>query len=211
MRNFLLAILLLGAPAANAAEPAVLVVGDSLSAGYGMAREASWVSLLEERLEQEDYGYRVVNASISGDTTEGGLGRLPRALDRHDPDIVLIELGGNDGLRGFPLGLVRRNLEAMIELSEEAGARVVLVGMQLPPNYGPAYTSAFRDIYPELADEHDIALIPFLLEEVALDPSLMLDDGIHPSAAAQEKLLDNVWAVLEPELAALGGAAAAGQ
>lgn len=204
-RNLLLAILLFGAAAANAASPAVLIVGDSLSAGYGIAREASWVTLLGERLEREDYEYRVVNASISGDTTQGGLQRLPRALEKHDPAIVLIELGGNDGLRGFPLALVKRNLASMIELSQAAGAHVVLAGMQLPPNYGAPYTRDFRDIYRALAEEHDIALVPFLLEDVALDTDLMMSDGIHPNAAAQKKLLDNVWAVLEPELETLAG------
>ncbi|CAN5181524.1 arylesterase [soil metagenome] len=190
---------MLGA-AVTAAEPTVLIVGDSLSAGYGIAKEASWVTLLEERLEREGYGYRVVNASISGDTTEGGLQRLPRALEKHEPAVVIIELGGNDGLRGFPLALIRRNLEAMIELSCDTGARVVLAGMRLPPNYGPAYTAGFQDIYRALAEKYDVALVPFLLEGVALEPALMLADGIHPNAKAQQKLLDNIWTELEPEL-----------
>jgi acyl-CoA thioesterase-1 len=203
LHNFVLAILLLGAAAANAAQPTLLIVGDSLSAGYGIEKEASWVTLLEKRLAREGYGYRIVNASISGDTTQGGLERLPRALEVHAPELVLIELGGNDGLRGFPLALLRRNLVAMIEMSREAGARVVLAGMQLPPNYGPEYTRGFRDLYRALAEEHGVALVPFLLEDVALDRRLMQVDGIHPNEAAQEKMLDNVWPVLEPELAAL--------
>jgi acyl-CoA thioesterase-1 len=203
LHNFVLAILLLGAAAANAAQPTLLIVGDSLSAGYGIEKEASWVTLLEKRLAREGYGYRIVNASISGDTTQGGLERLPRALEVHAPELVLIELGGNDGLRGFPLALLRRNLAAMIEMSRDAGARVVLAGMQLPPNYGPDYTRGFRDLYRELAAEHGVALVPFLLEDVALDRRLMQVDGIHPNEAAQEKMLDNVWPVLEPELAAL--------
>ncbi|HUO81272.1 MAG TPA: arylesterase [Gammaproteobacteria bacterium] len=203
LHNFVLAILLLGAAAANAAQPTLLIVGDSLSAGFGIAKEASWVTLLEKRLAREGYGYRIVNASISGDTTQGGLERLPRALELHAPGLVLIELGGNDGLRGFPLALLRRNLAAMIEMSRDAGARVVLAGMQLPPNYGPEYTRGFRDVYRRLAEQHGVALVPFLLEDVALDRRLMQADGIHPNEAAQEKLLDNIWPVLEPELAAL--------
>ena len=203
LHNFVLAILLLGAAAANAAQPTLLIVGDSLSAGYGIEKEASWVTLLEKRLAREGYGYRIVNASISGDTTQGGLERLPRALEVHAPELVLIELGGNDGLRGFPLALLRRNLVAMIEMSRDAGARVVLAGMQLPPNYGPEYTRGFRDLYRELAAEHGVALVPFLLEDVALDRRLMQVDGIHPNEAAQQKMLDNVWPVLEAELAAL--------
>jgi len=178
----------------------MLIVGDSLSAGFGIETEESWVSLLQNRLESEGYGYHVVNASISGDTTTGGLRRLPRALDQYSPDIVIIELGGNDGLRGTPVSLIQSNLAAMIRQSLAAGARVVLTGMQIPSNYGTAYTEAFAGIYSELADQYEIILVSRFLQEVALDPSLMQPDGIHPNAAGQPVLLEKVWGVLEPEL-----------
>ena len=178
----------------------MLVIGDSLSAGYGIDAEQSWVALLQNRLDSEGYGYRVVNASISGDTTTGGLRRLPRALEQHRPDIVLIELGGNDGLRGTPVRLVEKNLAAMIEKSLDTGARVILAGIQIPPNYGDAYAGAFADVYPELASRYDVALIGFFMKNVAFNPSMMQPDGIHPNADGQPELLNNVWAVLESEL-----------
>ncbi|RMF96438.1 MAG: arylesterase [Gammaproteobacteria bacterium] len=182
------------------AERSILVLGDSLSAGYGVPLEQGWVALLQDRLDAEGYEYRVVNASITGDTTSGGLRRLPRALDTHRPDIVIIELGGNDGLRGTPLQVTRENLRRMIELCRERGAQVVLAGIQLPPNYGARYTEAFARIYRELAGEYGAELIPFFMEGVALDPQMMQADGIHPNAAAQRRLLDNAWAALEPLL-----------
>jgi len=175
----------------------ILIVGDSLSAGYGIDEKQSWVMLLQGRLDDEGYGYRVVNASISGDTTGGGLRRLPRALDQHDPGIVLIELGGNDGLRGTPIHVIHNNLGSMIELAQETGARVILAGMEMPPNYGIAYTEGFSGIYPELAENHDAALIGFFMKNVALNPDLMQPDGIHPNADGQPILLDNVWPVLK--------------
>ena len=181
---------------ASADARVILVVGDSLSAGYYMPLEQAWPSLLEQRLAGNGHPYRVANASITGDTTQGGLARLPRLLDLHDPDIVIIELGGNDGLRGIGIDVTRRNLAGMIEASQAAGATVVLTGIMLPPNYGPTYTERFQAIYPELAEQYDLLLVPFLLEGIALDPDLMLDDGIHPNAAAQPRLLDNVWPVL---------------
>lgn len=201
----ILVLVLAALPGAWQAAPAetartVLVIGDSLSAGYGMAREESWVALLEKRLAEEGYGYAVVNASITGDTTTGGLRRLPRLLERHRPSIVLIELGGNDGLRATPIAVIRDNLGRMIELSREAGAKVVLAGMQIPGNYGSAYTEAFAETYPALAEEHDAGLIEFFLEGVALDPALFLDDQIHPGPAAQARLLDNVWDELQHHL-----------
>ena len=178
----------------------ILVVGDSLSAGYGIAEEESWVYLLQDRLNAKGYGYEVVNASISGDTTSGGLRRLPRALEKHEPSIVLIELGGNDGLQGRPAPMIRDNLAAMIELSQDAGAQVILAGMLMPPNYGQAYTDAFEANYRELASEYDTALIAFFMKNVALNPRLMQPDQIHPNAEGQPYLLDNVWDILEPLL-----------
>ena len=178
----------------------VLVVGDSLSAGHGIAQEESWVALLGERLCSEGYGYAVVNASITGDTTTGGLRRLPRALKLHQPAVVIIELGGNDGLRGTPIAVMRSNLTQMIELSQAAGAHVVLAGMQIPTNYGGPYTRDFAAVYPELATKYGTGLIGFFLDGIALDIALFQADGIHPTAEAQKILLDNVWPVLEPKL-----------
>lgn len=187
--------------AANGLGRTVLVVGDSLSAGHGIGQEESWVALLGERLLTEGYGYGVVNASITGDTTTGGLKRLPRALKVHRPMVVIIELGANDGLRGTPIEVMRGNLSQMIELSEAAGAQVVLAGMQIPTNYGGPYTRAFAAVYPELARKYDTGLIDFLLDDIALNIELFQADGIHPTAAAQKILLANVWPVLEPMLA----------
>ena len=187
-----------GSCLASSQDRSILVVGDSLSAGYGVPLDLGWVALLQERLVEEGYGYRVVNASISGDTTGGGLRRLPRALDTHRPDIVIIELGGNDGLRGLPLSDVRENFEQMITLSQQAGAQVVLAGMQMPPNYGALYTDEFSAMYPDLAGRFDLPLVGFFMENVALDPAMMQADGIHPNEAGQPKLLDNIWPVLEP-------------
>lgn len=187
--------------------PSILVLGDSLSAAYGITEEESWVALMRDRLVAEGYGYHVLNASISGDTTSGGLRRLVRALEQHSPALVIIELGGNDGLRGTPVRTIRQNLAGMIEHSLEAGARVVLAGMMLPPNLGP-YADAFARIYPELAAEYGVALIGFFLEGIALDRSLMQPDGIHPTAEAQPLVLENVWPVLEPELRELARAPA---
>lgn len=179
---------------ANAASSTILIMGDSLSAAYGIQREAGWVSLLRDRLGDD---INVINASISGETTSGGATRLPEQLAQHQPDIVVIELGGNDGLRGLPPQQMRANLARMIEASQAAGAEVLLLGIQVPPNYGQAYSDAFRRVYGELADEHDVPLVPFLLENIALDESLMQDDGIHPTAEAQSRILDNVWPMLK--------------
>jgi acyl-CoA thioesterase-1 len=175
-------------------------MGDSLSAGFGIGQDESWVALLRKRLNDQGYGYTVVNASISGDTTTSGLRRLPRALETHRPAVVIIELGGNDGLRATPLATVRDNLDRMIRLSREAGAEVVLAGMQIPTNYGAGYTEGFARIYPELARNHDVSLVEFFLDGVALDQNLFLPDGIHPNAEAQPRLLDNVWPALEQAL-----------
>jgi acyl-CoA thioesterase-1 len=156
--------------------------------------------MLEDRLQAEGYGYQVVNASIAGDTSAGGLARLPRLLETHDPTLVVIELGGNDGLRGQPVTILRDNLSKMIELSRQSGADVVLAGIQIPPNYGPTYTQALAAVYPELAQRFDAPLIEFLLEDVALNPELMQPDGIHPNAAGQKIVFANVWRVLSPLL-----------
>lgn len=201
----MLGILWAAAPSYAAApdetdRPVILVVGDSLSAGYGMAADATWVALLQRRLAQQGYGYRVVNASISGDTTGGALSRLPRALELHRPAIVILELGGNDGLRGLPLKQVRANFEAMLAKIKAAGAEPVLIGMRIPTNYGPEYADAFHALYGEIAREHGAAHLDFFLEGVALDPEFMQPDGIHPTAEAQPVLLDNIWPILEPLL-----------
>jgi acyl-CoA thioesterase-1 len=196
----LLNLLLWLSPQVHADQRAILVLGDSLSAGYAMRLEQAWPSLLEKRLASNGHQYRVVNSSISGETTQGALARLPRLLSLHEPDIVIIELGGNDGLRGISIDVTRQNFIRMIEASRAAGARVVLTGIMLPPNYGQTYTERFKSIYTELADSYNLPLVPFLLDGVALDPALMLEDGIHPNATAQPRLLDNVWPILAPVL-----------
>jgi acyl-CoA thioesterase-1 len=196
-----LLVLALGALAeAPANPPKLLVLGDSISAGYGIRIEEGWVALLESRLRDQGYGYHVVNASVSGETTAGGLARLPRALKLHKPGVVILELGGNDGLRGLPLSVIRRNLERMILAARSSGAKVLLVGMRLPSNYGPQYVSGFFANYQELARRYATPFVPFIMEGVALDGRLMQLDGIHPTAAAQRRLLDNVWPVLKPLL-----------
>jgi acyl-CoA thioesterase I len=182
------------------AEPTILVLGDSISAGYGIQREESWVDLLADRVTEAVGDWNVVNASLSGETNGGGLGRLPGALEAHGPDVVIIELGGNDGLRGYPIANIRDNLSRMVELAQQTGGRVLLVGMQLPPNYGHRYARAFAEVFLQVAEAHDVPLVPFLLENVALLPELMQDDGIHPKAIAQELLLDTVWPYLAPLL-----------
>lgn len=185
---------------AAASPNTILVLGDSLSAGYGVKVDATWVALLEQRLAKQGYGYRVVNASISGETTGGARSRLPRALELQKPAVVIIELGGNDGLRGLPLKQVRGNFEYLIETSQAARAQVVLVGMRMPPNYGAEYANSFHALYGELAKKYDVLLVDFFLEGVALDDSLMQADGIHPNATAQPKLLDNLWPTLSKVL-----------
>lgn len=192
------------APSASAdpSLPVVLVFGDSLSAGYGIRVEQGWVSLLARKIAQEGYGFRVVNASVSGETSAGGLARLPRALSVQQPRIVLLELGANDGLRGLPLDQTRENLERMLTLLQDRHVSVLLLGVRLPPNYGERYTSGFMSMYQTLADHHHVALLPFLLENVALHPDLMQSDGLHPNERGQPLLLDNVWPKLEPLLRA---------
>ena len=191
---------MLGLAPLPAAARTLLVVGDSLSAAYGMDVAAGWVALLGKRLERQKYDYQVVNASVSGDTTANGLARLPRLLDAHQPAIVIIELGGNDGLRGLALEQMKHNITAMVTKAKTRHARVLLVGMQLPPNYGNRYTERFRRIYREIAAEQQVGLAPFLLDGIATNRALMQPDGIHANAKAQQKMLENVWPHLRPLL-----------
>jgi acyl-CoA thioesterase-1 len=178
----------------------ILVFGDSLSAAHGIRPEQGWVALLVQRLKAQGYGYQIVNASVSGETSSGGLERLPRALQLNQPQIVVLELGANDGLRGLPLASTRQNLTQMLQLSQVAGARVLLVGIRLPPNYGQRYTDEFARMFPQLAEQFHVPLVPFLLEKVALNPALMQDDGLHPNAAGEPAVLDNLWPYLQPLL-----------
>lgn len=180
--------------------PVILVLGDSLSSGYGVPNAQTWVALLQHRLNKLGYPYRVVNASVSGDTTAGGLARFTSALQRHNPSIVILELGGNDGLRALSLVALRSNLASMIEAARQRNAKIVLAGMRMPPNYGIAYAAAFERIYTELANEYQVALVPFFLEGVATVPNMMQTDGIHPTADAQPVLLENVWQYIQPLL-----------
>jgi acyl-CoA thioesterase-1 len=190
----------LGFAASAAFGETVLVYGDSLSAAYGMPQQRGWVALLEERLKRERPDYNVVNASISGETTAGGLARIAKVLEREKPAIVILELGANDGLRGLPVAAMKRNLAAIIEQAKKSGARVLLVGMRLPPNYGEPYTRAFERTFAELAKSHRTPLVPFLLEGFGEKPELFQADRIHPSETAQPAVLKNVWAALQPLL-----------
>ncbi len=204
-RLLVLFVLIAASVSANGAAPAeapvILVFGDSISAGYGLARvEQGWVALLQTRLKEQEYGYQVVNASVSGETTAGGLTRLPRALMLHQPKIVILELGGNDGLRALPIAQMRSNLVRMIDLSTAAGAQVLLLGMRIPPNYGPDYTEQFRLCYTEVARDKKLPLVPFLLNGIALTPNLMQADGIHPDELGQPLLMANIWPSLKPLL-----------
>lgn len=192
----MLALCLLFKPAlssANEGRQTILVIGDSLSAAYGIQRDEGWVSLLRQRLDDQVRGYDVVNASVSGDTTRTGLGRLPAALREHEPDIVIIALGGNDGLRALAFDEIENSLRGMITRSRDAGASVLLAGVRLPPNNGPAYNSLFAAIYQRLADEYQLPLVAKMLEGVSDDGAQMQPDGIHPVAAAQPRILDNIW------------------
>ncbi len=182
--------------------PVVLVFGDSLSAAHGIRVEQGWVNLLAQKISSQGYEFRVVNASVSGETSAGGLARLPRALTMQQPRIVLLELGANDGLRGLPLDQTRDNLDQMITLLQSRQIAVLLLGLRLPPNYGERYTGGFMAMYQTLAQRHHIPLLPFLLENVALKPELMQSDGLHPNEKGQPLLLDNVWPRLEPLLRA---------
>lgn len=192
---------------ADAIEPGhqtqtILVLGDSISAAYGIQSEQGWVNLLQKWVDQEELAWQVVNASVSGETTGGGLARLPQLLSDHTPDIVLIELGGNDGLRGYPAKRVKGNLEQMVDLTAASGAQPVLLAMRIPPNYGPRYTRAFEEAFTVVAHSANVPLVPFFLESIALEAGMMQDDGIHPTAAAQPLMLDSVVDHLAPLLRA---------
>jgi len=202
LKLLLLLVLFSFAPFSAIAEggTAIVILGDSLSAAYGMEINQSWPSLLQERLKGNGYAYRVFNSSITGDTTQGGLARLPRLLDKHQPGIVILELGGNDGLRGLPIEVTDQNLSSMIEQSQSAGATVILAEMRIPPNDGRTYTEKFNSMYTDLTEQYGIELLPFLLQDIALEPDLMQADGIHPTARAQPRILEQVWVVLQPLL-----------
>ncbi|WP_235499683.1 arylesterase [Frateuria sp. Soil773] len=198
---FLPLVLPCGSGPAHAATPkTVLVLGDSLSAAHNIAAGQGWVHLLEVRLAEMEPGWRAINASISGETSLSGRNRLPGLLAKYRPAVVVLELGANDGLRGLPLPALRDNLGAMVDAAQKAGARVLLLGIELPVNYGPQYRDGLRAVYAELAREKRTALVPFLLQGVALDPSRMQDDGLHPNAAGEPAVLDTVWAALHPLL-----------
>jgi acyl-CoA thioesterase-1 len=200
-RLYFLFVLVMSSVSAKADAPVILVYGDSISAAYGLEHvEQGWVELLKARLKAQGYVYQVVNASVSGETTAGGLARLPRALQVHHPKLLIIELGGNDGLRALPVTQMRANLAEMIDLATAAGAKVLLLGMRMPPNYGPEFTQAFHAVYASVAQEKKTALVDFLLDGTALDPNLIQADDIHPNAAAQPILLNNVWPALKPLL-----------
>jgi len=199
--SLLLVVVTLVSQSSFADEPPVLLIlGDSLSAGYGMDSDHSWVHLLELRLNDTGHTYRILNSSISGDTTQGGLARLPRLLDRYQPRIVIIELGANDGLRGINPGITRANMASMVPSSQQSGAKVLLAGIKLPPNYGADYIEQFESMYADLAREYDTLLVPFFMDGVVFKPGLLQADGIHPNEKGQPILLENVWQVLEPAL-----------
>ncbi|ERS86643.1 esterase [Marinobacter sp. EVN1] len=200
VRSIVLSALLLLTLPALASQNTVLVVGDSLSAAHGVPSETAWVELLRDRIDSQELNWTVVNASIGGETTDGGLRRLPGLLETHDPTIVIIELGGNDGLRGFPPNVIESNLANMIEQVRGIGATPLLVGMQIPPNYGQRYTTMFADIFPTLSDRYNTPLVPFFLDGIYDQDGLMQGDGIHPTEEAQPRLLDNIWPKLEPLL-----------
>ncbi|AUD78380.1 arylesterase [Kangiella profundi] len=184
--------------------PTILVLGDSLSAGYNIDVKQGWVELLNQKLQQEGYPHTVINGSISGDTTTQGLLRLPTLLEQHDPEIVIIELGGNDALRGTPPNAIKRNLSKLIDTSKRSGAEVLLLGIQIPPNYGQRYAQAFFDNYAQLANEKKVKLVPFFLENIGGNDELMQDDGIHPNVKAQPILLENIWPQLETQIKSTG-------
>lgn len=194
-------VLLLVVGTSHAQEPTILIVGDSLSAGFGIDVDQSWATLLQSRLEEQGYEYRVVNASIGGETTEGGATRIDQALATFSPALVILELGGNDGLRGIPANRMQDNLENIISKSEASGAAVVMLGIRIPTNYGRRYREAFEKVFRDLASQHDIPWIEFFMEGIAFNEDLMQSDGIHPNATAQPLLLDNAWPIITTALA----------
>ena len=193
MRSLLLFLLLVIVPTAVRAAQTILVLGDSISAGYGLAQGEGWVTLLEQRIQRDKLDYQVVNASISGETTLGGLNRISAALEEHHPAVVIVALGGNDGLRGNPLEETRHNLIAIVEACRKAGAKVVIAGMRIPPNYGRVYTRRFEGLYAEVARQQNVSLVPFMLQGFAEDRKMFQADGVHPTAGAQLRILDNVY------------------
>jgi len=199
MPRLMIAIIIFGLSSSVMAK-SVVVLGDSISAGYGIEVAQGWVSLLKDKLAKQSVPWTIHNESISGDTSAGGLARLDRALKQHKPDVLLLELGANDGLRGLSPVTMRSNLNEIIKRSKQAGAKVLLLGMKIPPNYGKRYIEMFYNIYPELAEEAKIPYMPFILEDVALDPALMQQDGLHPNAKAQPIIADKVWGYLQPLL-----------
>jgi len=208
MQKFLSLLLLFVAAVAHGSdEPTILIFGDSLSAGYGMESDQSWAALLQERLASLGYEHRVINASITGETSEGGVTRIAGALERFAPSLLILELGGNDGLRAFPPARLEENLSKIVAAGLASGAEVVLLGIRIPPNYGPRYTAEFEAVFGDVAETQGIRWIEFFMDGVALNPELMQDDGIHPNAAAQPKLLDNAWPIIEDALAASGDTA----
>lgn len=186
--------------AAWAQQQTLLVLGDSLSAAHNIELEQGWVALLEQRLQQTQPDWQVINASISGETSSGGLTRLPELLQQHEPELVLLELGANDGLRALPTRQLQNNLEAMIKQIRATPAEVLLLGMQIPDNYGPVYQQRFAAVYADLAEQYKLVLVPFLLDGVANRPELMQADGLHPKASAQSKILDNIWPSVQAQL-----------
>ncbi len=193
-------MLLIAIPADSAKAPTILVFGDSLSSGYGIDVDQSWTTLLQAKLQGQSYKHRVVNASVTGETTEGGAARIQGTIERFKPAVIILELGGNDGLRGFPPERMRDNLRTIIETSKSGGAAVVLLGIRIPSNYGPRYTEAFEAVYRELAAELDVPWVKFFMSGVAMNTDLMQDDGIHPNADAQPILLDNAWPIIRRAL-----------
>lgn len=184
-------------PQVLAAKPVILIYGDSLSAGYGLAQQQGWVTLLEKRINAEHYPYTVMNASISGETTSGGLSRFASTLAKTKAKIVVLELGANDGLRGLPIKNMADNLKSMIEQSKKSGAKILLLGMKIPPNYGPEYTRSFSDTYTQLSKDQKVSLVPFMLENIAARRELIQDDGLHPNLQGQPIILENIWPSLQ--------------
>ncbi|MGO1462711.1 MAG: arylesterase [Marinobacter sp.] len=201
VRSIIFLLVALFALPAMAGQQTLLILGDSLSAAYGVPSETAWVQLLRQRMQDNGLdNWQVVNASISGETTDGGVRRLPELIEKNSPSVVIIELGGNDGLRGFPPKVIKSNLASMVERVQNSGAQAVLVGMQIPPNYGQRYTHMFAELFPAISDSYNTALVPFFLEGIYNKDTLMQDDGIHPTAEAQPMLLENIWPVLSPLL-----------
>jgi acyl-CoA thioesterase-1 len=198
--NLLLLAVFVCSGAVGAQPPVILVLGDSLSSAHGLPVDQGWVNLMQQRLTRSGFPHRVVNASVSGDTTANGLTRLRPALEAHRPAIVIVELGGNDGLRAQPPPMIESNLERIVDLALKSGAKVIIAGMRLPPNYGPAYVERFESIYPRIAERTGSVLVPFFMDGVAAQPGMMQQDGVHPAVEAQEILLDNVWPLLLPIL-----------